>query len=113
MAHINFNLGDIFNFGDSTETMDLDRTKEEENEMSNEEFDLILSNLLENPTGVSSEITPAQANAEMTRAMEESDQDQRFKRYTEKELKLLEDSRQSKATKNNTKWGVKLFQGKI
>jgi hypothetical protein len=35
----------------------------------------------------------------------------RFKTVTNEELKDLQDSRQAKSTKRNTKWGVKVFQG--
>lgn len=38
---------------------------------------------------------------------------QRFKTATEADLQILQDSRQSKATKKNTKWGIKVFQGNV
>ena len=34
-----------------------------------------------------------------------------FKTLTEKDLRTIEDTRQSSATKKKTKWGVKIFQG--
>ena len=45
-------------------------------------------------------------------AMPEKNETKRFKKLSEQEMSTIEQSRQSKATKNNTKWGVKLFQGK-
>lgn len=36
----------------------------------------------------------------------------RFKKVDEEQMKMLEASRQSESTKKNTKWGVKMFQGK-
>lgn len=36
----------------------------------------------------------------------------RFKSFTENDLKQFEDARQSKSTKMNTKWAIKLFQGR-
>jgi predicted transcriptional regulator len=35
----------------------------------------------------------------------------RFGNVSDKELRDLEDRKQSKSTKSNTKWGLKLFQG--
>jgi hypothetical protein len=37
----------------------------------------------------------------------------RFKTVSDTELQELQERRQSKATKFNTKWGIKLFQGKF
>ena len=37
----------------------------------------------------------------------------RFKKMSDSDISQLEESNQSQATKNNTKWGVRLFQGKL
>ena len=37
----------------------------------------------------------------------------RFKTISDEELKVMESSRLSKATKTKTKWGVKIFQGTV
>ena len=36
----------------------------------------------------------------------------RFKKLKEIDLNIMEEARQSSSTKKNTKWGVKLFQGR-
>ncbi|XP_033727680.1 uncharacterized protein LOC117317012 [Pecten maximus] len=60
--------------------------------------------------------SPAQARDEMVKAMDIKKPQpavpgpQRFKRLSEDQLKEMEDERQSKSTKSNTKWGIKVFQ---
>ncbi|XP_069137816.1 uncharacterized protein [Argopecten irradians] len=80
--------------------------------------------LFDIPNGISTSVSPEEARAEMAEAMNVPEIEnfvrsenqhvptpqQRFKEYSEEDLKALEESRQSKSTKNNTKWGMKLFQ---
>ena len=40
-------------------------------------------------------------------------QQHRFKTATEEELQILEDGNQSKSTKKNTKWGLRIFNGNM
>ena len=54
-----------------------------------------------------SEVVKDQSNEEM------ENPPKRFKSMEDNDLNIFEDSRHSKATKKNTQWGVKVFQGRL
>ena len=115
----NFEIGsidEILNL-QPMETVDFDENQDKE-------WDL-LSKILNDDmevTDVSCSTVNDEALREMDRAFEAAnpvtspvpyhdDKQKRFKSISEEELNVLQDKKQSKSTKKNTKWSISVFQG--
>lgn len=112
----NFNIGDPLDLG--TDFSLQQRDEFEDDDFWNIDFDLLDVPLDDAKTAASwvrEEMNNALGLDEPHKIIEiqstHSSKSNRFKSLSEEDLKGIEDTRQSKSTKQNTKWGVNLFQG--
>ncbi|XP_033730755.1 uncharacterized protein LOC117320207 [Pecten maximus] len=103
-----------FNVGNPDDIFGLDIEQNHYKPIGDTELDAILSFF----GSASDDISPQKANREMNETLEDCQlsmptpytQPKRFPELHESSLQEIEKNRQAKATKKNTKWGLKVFQ---